>query len=186
MPIEHSTNRTIVPSKHSCRSFTANFYIQVAECSVLLKRSRIWGKGKPHAKEANRAIVHSTILNSVVGFFFYIVSVTVVNILTHPLDNRTNQFVVGVSQVFAAIVFLMMSIHVPQWFGIYHSNKNTMISYSSGRGIRFNLTWNLWKQIFSMYFFALYFACADFHLSLVWGAMSKSRQFELGCHILAL
>eukprot|EP00531_Pseudo-nitzschia_arenysensis_P009639 CAMPEP_0116119378 /NCGR_PEP_ID=MMETSP0329-20121206/2606_1 /TAXON_ID=697910 /ORGANISM="Pseudo-nitzschia arenysensis, Strain B593" /LENGTH=715 /DNA_ID=CAMNT_0003613069 /DNA_START=48 /DNA_END=2195 /DNA_ORIENTATION=- len=148
-----------------------NFYIQVTECSVLLKKSRIWGKGKPHAKEANRAIVYSTILNGVVGFFFYVISVAVINILTHPLDNRTNQFVVGVSQVFAAIVFLMMSIHVPQWIGIYHSNKNTMISYTSGRGIRFNLTWNLWKQLISMYFFALYFACADFELSLVWGAL---------------
>jgi hypothetical protein len=154
------------------QKFTANIYIQIAESSVLLKKSSIWGK--EYKQEANRAIVHASILNGCIGFVLYGVSVIMVHMLTSPLDNRTNSFVVGVSQVFAAIVFLMMSVHVPQWFGVYHSNKDTMCSFTSERGIRFNLAWNIWKHFLSMYFFALYFSCADFELSLLWGALSKS------------
>ena len=151
----------------------ANIYIQIAESSVLLKGSKIWGAGKPNEKEGQKAMTLAATWTCVIGAMLYIVTTVVVGNLTHPLDNRTNSVVVGLSQIFAAIVFCMMSVNVPQWFGVYHSNKMTAISFTSGREIRFNLSSNLWKQLMSMFFFNLYFSCADFDLSILFGALSK-------------
>jgi len=163
----------------------SNIYIQVAECSVLLKKSHIWGKGKEHEESANRAIFEAFIVNSCIGLVGYVLSMVLVHYLVRPLDNRTNSFVVGISQIFAAIVFFMMSINIPQWFGIYHSNKLSMVSFNSKRGIRFSLSWNIWNQLFAMFFFNLYFSCADFDLSVVYGSMIGVA-FGLGSIIAAM
>ena len=151
----------------------ANIYIQIAESSVLLKGSEIWGAGKPNEREGQKAITRAATWTCVIGAILYIVTTVVVGKLTDPLDNRTNSIVVGLSEIFAAIIFCMMSVNIPQWFGVYHSNKTTAISFTSGREIRFNLSWNLWKQLMSMYFFNLYFSCADFDLCILYGALSK-------------
>jgi len=148
-----------------------NVYIQFAEASTLTSNSNIWGKGQGHRKEAKRAIVQATILNVIAGGIFYIVSVAMVRYLVSPLDNRTNYIVVGASLIFSAIVFLMMSINFTQWTGIYHSRKNTSYSFTSARVIRFTLSWNIWKQLLSMYFFTLYFACADVDHSIPRGIL---------------
>lgn len=149
----------------------ANIYIQIAESSVLLSGSEIWGVGKPNEREGQKAITRAATWTCVIGAILYIVTTVVVGKLTDPLDNRTNSIVVGLSEIFAAIIFCMMSVNIPQWFGVYHSNKTTAISFTSGREIRFNLSWNLWKQLMSMYFFNLYFSCADFDLCILYGAL---------------
>lgn len=148
-----------------------NVYIQFAEASTLTSNSNIWGKGQGHRKEAKRAIVQATILNVIAGCIFYSVSIFMVRYFVSPLDNRTNLIVVGNSLIFSAIVFLMMSINITQWTGIYHSRKNTMYSFTSARVIRFALSWNIWKQLLSMYFFALYFACGDVEHSIPRGVV---------------
>jgi hypothetical protein len=160
-------------TQYSIRT-VANIYIQIAECSLVLKQSRIWGREESgHYKEGRKAIVQSAVLNCVLGFILYAGSSFMVFMLIDPLDDRANNMVVGFSQLFSGITFCIMSINIPQWFGIYHSNKNTRISYTSGKEIRFSLSWNLWKQLLSMFFFNLYFSCADTGLSVLWGALSK-------------
>lgn len=148
-----------------------NVYIHVAEYCVLLKSSNIWGTGKPHEKEANKSIFSAAFIQGCIGTTVYAVSVIAIRFLSSPLDTRSNSVVVGLSQLFAGVVFFMMSISVPQWFGIYHSNKSTMVSYTSGREIRFNLSWTIWKDLASMFFFNLYFSCADFGYSVLWGIL---------------
>jgi hypothetical protein len=95
--------------------------------------------------------------------------------LNYPLDARANNIVVGFSQLFSGVIFCITSICIPQWFGIYHSNKRMKVSYTSSKEIRFNLSWNLWKQLSSMFFFNLYFSCAAdaTGLSVLWGALRK-------------
>lgn len=149
----------------------SNCYIQIAEFHFLLSKSSIWGKGKPHEKEGNRAIVNSSVFWTSICLILYVVSCLVVQILTTPLAIRMRKMVVGISQLFSAVVFLMLSVHVPQWFGIYYSNKNTMVSFTSERGIRFYLSWNLSKQIFSMYFFHLLFSCSVERFSIIFGIL---------------
>ena len=153
----------------------------------MLKKSRIWGKGKAHEKEGSLAIIGSTVLCSCIGIVLYSASMVMVQTLVTPLDNRMNQFVVGISLIFSAIVFLMMSVHVPQWFGLYYSNKNTMVSYASARGIRVNLSWNIMKQLSSMFFFNLFFSCTDIDLSVLWGVLRKCDVvFFVSCSVFNL
>lgn len=83
----------------------------------------------------------------------------------------------GLSQLFSGVIFCITSICIPQWFGIYHSSKITKISFTSSKEIAFNLSWNLWKQLLSMFFFNLYFSSANAStgrdLSVLYGAISK-------------
>jgi hypothetical protein len=148
-----------------------NVYIHIAEFSLMLSKSRIWGKGKEHEKQGKRAIKQAAMMCIIFGCILYGISMVVVRILSNPLDSRANSMVVGFSQIFAGVVFCMLSVSVPQWFGMYHSNKEHQKSYTSERGVRFRLTWILWKQLLSMYFFNLYFSCADVGFSVLWGVL---------------
>lgn len=152
---------------------TANLYIQYAEFSLSMQISRIWGEGSEHHAEGRRALHFSMISNCVAGTVLYLGTTVVVRILSTPMDNRANAIVVGLSQLFSGCVFLLMSIMIPQWFGVYHSNKRRVVSYTSSREISMNLSLHLWKQLISMYFFDMYFSCADNGFSVLWGALSK-------------
>uniref|UniRef100_A0A7S4EM18 Uncharacterized protein n=2 Tax=Pseudo-nitzschia australis TaxID=44445 RepID=A0A7S4EM18_9STRA len=147
----------------------SNIYIQIAESSLHLKRSRIWGTNGPYKKEGSKAILYAAVLHGSIGLLLYVVTIIAIPFATSPLDNRTSSIVVGISQFFASIVFYIMSLSVPQWFGVYHSRKIVMISFTSSREIQFTLAWNMWKQLISMYFFTLYFLCVKNYTSVVYG-----------------
>jgi len=141
-----------------------NIYIQIAECSLNLNNSSIWSKGTPHYEEGRNAIVRSATVNCFIGFVLYAATTCVVYELGHPLDNRARAICLGASQLFAGVLFLILSIQLSQWFGIYHSNKNkrnSVISFTSGKEIQFHLSWRIWNLLLSMYFFQFYFSTAD-------------------------
>ena len=153
-------------------------YIQIAEFSLTLEKSHLWGshnkskgKGKgtsssnSHYVEGRRAFFRSTIINVTCWFMVYIGTTILFYKLSCPLDERASSIVIGFSQIFAGIVFLMMSIHIPQWFGIYHSPKeikrNNISLARSGKEIQFHVSCKLWNHLISMLFFNLYFCGAD-------------------------
>jgi len=154
-----------------------NLYVQIAESSLLLQRSDIWGKGGPREIEGRRALRQASLLHCTMGLLLYPATGILVGYLSSPLDRRTRSIVTGISQLFGCIVLCMMSFSVPQWFGLYHSTKKEKVSYASERAIRFSIAWNLWKQLLSMFFFHLYFsspldiAAKQSNLSVLYGAI---------------
>lgn len=146
-------------------------YIQFAECSLMLSKSRIWKKGTDHYDEGQKAMVRSGVINCVFWFCVYTGSAAAASHLASPLDERANNIVVGFSQLFAGVVFLMLSYTIPVWFGTYHSNKKFIQSRTSSRGIQFNLSFNIMTEMSSMFFFHLYFSGSDGELSVFYGAL---------------
>jgi len=157
-----------------------NVYIQIADFSLALETHHVWGnshnkKGKgtsssssssPHCyhEEGRKAFFNSMIINLICWFLVYIGTTVLFHVLSHPLDRRASAIVVGFSQIFAGIVFLDMSLHFPQWFGIYGSNQkesSATLSCTSGKAIQFHLSRTLWKHLISMLFFNFYFCAAD-------------------------
>ena len=138
----------------------------------MLSKSRIWKKGTDHYDEGQKAMVRSGVINCVFWFCVYAGSAAAASQLASPLDERANNIVVGFSQLFAGVVFLMLSITIPVWFGTYHSRKQFIQSRTSSRGIQFNLSFNIMTEMSSMFFFDLYFSGSDGELNVLYGALS--------------
>lgn len=65
-------------------------------------------------------------------------------------SNATAEIVEGVSKLVAAICVLQLSAKVPKWLGLYankHENEHGEIEGLDQRSIKFNVAWNLWREV---------------------------------------
>jgi high-affinity iron transporter len=65
-------------------------------------------------------------------------------------DNYTAEIIEGVSKVIAAICVLQLSAKVPKWLGLYANKKENDEGVVEGldtKSIRFNVAWNLWREV---------------------------------------
>lgn len=65
-------------------------------------------------------------------------------------NNYTAEIIEGVSKVVAAICVLQLSGKVPKWLGLYANKKenaNGVVEGLDTRSIRFNVAWNLWREV---------------------------------------
>lgn len=65
-------------------------------------------------------------------------------------DNYTAEIIEGVSKVVAAICVLQLSGKVPKWLGLYANKKENddgVIAGLDPKSIRFNVAWNLWREV---------------------------------------
>ena len=71
-------------------------------------------------------------------------------VLSHNFDSTTSNIIEGVSKIVAAICLLQLSLKLPKFLGIYGSCKKSSES-SAGRltlrSIRFNVAWNIWREV---------------------------------------
>jgi high-affinity iron transporter len=81
-------------------------------------------------------------------------------VLSKDLDDNVVKVVEGVSKVVATVCILQLSLKIPQWLGIYwkvsilpwknidkkHS-KDDEINNLTIREIRFNVAWNIWREV---------------------------------------
>jgi len=85
-------------------------------------------------------------------------------ILSQELDDRVVEIIEGVSKVVAAVCILQLSLKIPVWLDLYekvplmpcrkkvpsyanHSLDSDDKAPVSLKEIRFNVTWNLWREI---------------------------------------
>lgn len=73
-------------------------------------------------------------------------------ILSNEFNDRTSKIIEGISKIVAAICILQLSLKFPKWLGVYASKKKpdeakarfVGLSLSS---IRFNVAWNIWREV---------------------------------------
>jgi len=66
------------------------------------------------------------------------------------MSNATAEIIEGVSKIIAAICVLQLSAKVPKWLGLYFnpkSNDDGVIEGLDERSIKFNVAWNLWREV---------------------------------------
>lgn len=101
-------------------------------------------------KKALRAVTMSAVWASIVAVILA-GSITVgLYFAGKNFDNATAEIIEGVSKLVAAICVLQLSAKVPVWLGLYHkknTNDDGIIEGLDERSIRFNVAWNLWREV---------------------------------------
>lgn len=66
------------------------------------------------------------------------------------LDKTAAEIIEGVSKVVAAVCVLQLSGKIPKWLGLYANKKEDKdgnLSGLSNKSIKFNVAWNLWREV---------------------------------------
>jgi len=102
-------------------------------------------------KEALRAITVAAILASLVAVAVITIVAIPLAILSSGFDPNVSTTIEGVSKVVAAVCILQLSLKMPKWLGVYASPKKAgTMDIGSGltlRSIRFNVSWNIWREV---------------------------------------
>lgn len=148
-------------------------YVQFAEYSLALERSRIWNRPDRLAV-AREAVKWAFVYNIVIGVVLYLGFSIMVSLLTRDMDRRMTDIVIGTSRVFGAVIFFILSVNMPQWFGVYHSRKRRVATFRSLREVRFAFSWSLWKEMATMFFFNMFFSCRTLNNATLYGILGTS------------
>jgi len=107
-------------------------------------------KDEARQKSALRAVTMAALWASIVAVVLA-GSITIgLYFAGKKMSNATAEIVEGVSKLVAAICVLQLSGKVPKWLGLYankHENEHGEIEGLDERSIKFNVAWNLWREV---------------------------------------
>ena len=134
------------------------FAREVLEASViiinyktLIHRKETWREGMSK-KDALRAVNVATIVASLVAIAVITCVALPLGILSRSFDTRVSLIIEGVSKIVAAVCILQLSLKMPKWLGVYVGRKKAVSDMDIGSGltlrsIRFNVAWNIWREV---------------------------------------
>lgn len=133
--------------------------IIIGEYRTVIKRTN-WENSSITKEVALRAVVVSALWAALVAVVICAAIAIPLAILSLDFNPKTAKIIEGVSKIVAAICLLQLSLKMPKFFGLYYSKaqvkklKNgerldeTMDSQGmSLRSIRFNVAWNIWREV---------------------------------------
>ncbi len=133
--------------------------IIIGEYRTVIKRTN-WDNAAINQKQALRTVTVSALLAALVAVVICAAIAIPLAILSKDFDPNTAKVIEGVSKIVAAICLLQLSLKMPKFFGLYYSKSqlkklqngealdDTMDSQGmSLRSIRFNVAWNIWREV---------------------------------------
>jgi high-affinity iron transporter len=132
--------------------------IIIGEYRTLILRSETW-PASIERKDALRAVTVSAAVASIVALIVIAIVAIPLAVLSKDFDSRTALIIEGVSKIVAAVCILQLSLKIPTFLGIYPSSKRASESsledgnVNVGGGsvtlgsIRFNVAWNIWREV---------------------------------------
>ena len=159
-------------------NWIVHLFVEYGEYVIALKKSRKWGTPErlPVVQRQAKRVFFVTIILAVVVFIGFSIMVSE---LTDGMDSRAAAIVIGLSRLAAGVIFAWLSINVPQMMGVYYSRKKKVTTYKSLREVRFNLAWNLWMEIITMFFLNFFFSCHSERFAVLYGILSKCIHYTL-------
>ena len=115
-------------------------------------------------KEALRAVTVSASIASAFAFVLILAVAIPLGIVGKQFDKNVGYAIEGISKVVAAICILQLSTKCPKWLGYYASKKITdgrLVEGLSIRSIKFNVAWNIWREVGEIGVFLLPFFLGD-------------------------
>ena len=102
--------------------------------------------------DALRAVNVATIVASLVAIAVITCVALPLGILSRSFDKRVSLIIEGVSKIVASVCILQLSLKMPKWLGVYVSKKKAVSDMDIGSGltlrsIRFNVAWNIWREV---------------------------------------
>lgn len=125
--------------------------IIIGEFRTVIQKSDVPESADAPTKE--RMLREVTVSAALAALFAVIVVVIVaipLAILSNEFNKDVAEWIEGVSKVIAAVCILILSLKIPKWMGYYKNKKNGKISQSFDltiTSIRFNVAWNIWREV---------------------------------------
>jgi len=123
--------------------------IIIGNYRTVIKRSPDF-QDETRQKEALRAITVSAFWASLAAVILAAAVTIGLWAASKEFNNYTAEIIEGVSKVVAAICVLQLSTKIPKWLGIYANKKENADGVVEGldtRSIKFNVAWNLWREV---------------------------------------
>ena len=133
--------------------------IIIGEYRTVIMRTN-WENSSITQKMALRTVTISALLAALVAVVVCAAVAIPLAILSKDFDPSTAKVIEGASKIVAAICLLQLSLKMPKFFGLYYSKAqvkkiangetldDTMDSQGmSLRSIRFNVAWNIWREV---------------------------------------
>jgi len=102
-----------------------------------------------HRSIIHTAITVSALLAALVALIVTIAVAVPLALLSRDLDDRVVELIEGISKLVAAVCILQLSLKIPTFLGVYASKKGEdgrTIGLSL-KSIRFNVAWNIWREM---------------------------------------
>mmetsp|Transcript_9972 Transcript_9972/g.14115 ORF Transcript_9972/g.14115 Transcript_9972/m.14115 type:complete len:310 (+) Transcript_9972:97-1026(+) len=135
-----------------CTIFAREFLegsIIIGQYRTVIQRSADW-QDPEKQKAGLREVTRAAILASAVAILVCVAVAVPLIIASKDLDERVVEVIEGVSKVVAAICILQLSVKLPKWLGLYASKKSND-DHGMGdlniKSIRFNVAWNIWREV---------------------------------------
>lgn len=102
-------------------------------------------------KQALKAVSTAAWVASLVAIVMIATLITVLLLVNKTFDQKVGKIIEGVSKIVAAIFILQLSYKLPKWLGVYAAPKKdykSKVFYGlSLNSIRFNIAWNIWREV---------------------------------------
>lgn len=122
--------------------------IVIGQYRTVLLRSPEW-QDEERLKAGLKAVTNAAIVSSLVALLVIVAIALPIALVSDQISDRVIQIIEGVSKVVAAICVLELSIKIPKWLGIYESKKSKeeLEVGLTLKSIRFNVSWNIWREV---------------------------------------
>lgn len=100
-------------------------------------------------KDALREVTLSAIMASILALLVIVAVAIPLAVLSNDFNPTTSKIIEGISKIVAAICLLQLSLKVPKWLGVYVSTKQKKdrTDALTIASIRFNVAWNIWREV---------------------------------------
>lgn len=122
--------------------------IVIGQYRTVLLRSPEWQE-EERLQAGLRAITMAAIYSSLVALLVIVAIALPIALVSDQISDKVIQIIEGVSKVVAAICVMELSIKIPKWLGIYKSKKSKeeLEVGLTLKSIRFNVAWNIWREV---------------------------------------
>lgn len=120
----------------------------VGQYRTVVKRAPEWSDPE-RQKEGLKAVTVSALFAFVLAIIVIAIVAVPLALLSKNLNPRVEQFIEGISKLIAAVCVLQLSLKIPKFLGVYPSKKGEdgLTIGLSLKSIRFNVAWNIWREV---------------------------------------
>ena len=115
---------------------------------TVIKRSSEW-EDPERQKEGLKAVNMAALFACILALITIAIVAIPLALLSKNLDPRVVEFIEGISKLVAAVCVLQLSLKIPKFLGVYPSKKGEdgLTVGLSLKSIRFNVAWNIWREV---------------------------------------
>jgi len=126
---------------------------------TVIKRSRDWVGERETA--AVNTVTRWSIYAVIVAILCILAVALPLQFLSKNFEKKYALIIEAISKIVAAICILQISLKIPTWLGVYPKKSGEVEVGITLREIKFNISWNLWREVAECGIFLLPFFLLD-------------------------